>query len=129
MFLTISKLVAIDAVTISGSILDMLGNPLAGSNVLLINTLYGGAADTEGLYSITVPANLISDNNANIRASFIGYRSITDSVSFFGKKNIVIKNCKISNFISGPNNNILEGTEQIIAIGKIVNNDFLNQLL
>ena len=68
----------------------MLGNPLAGSNVLLINTLYGGAADTEGLYSITVPANLISDNNADIRASFIGFRSITNPIIFSGKKDIVV---------------------------------------
>ena len=90
MFLTISKLVAIDAVTISGSIVDVSGNPLPGSNVLLINTSNGGAADTEGFYSITIPTNLISDNNANIRASFIGFRSITNPITFSGKKDIIV---------------------------------------
>ena len=45
------------------------------------------------------------------------------------KKNIAIKNCRKINWMFGPNNNILDGTEEINAIGKIVNNDFLNHFL
>ena len=90
MFLTISKLVAIDAVTISGSIVDISGNPLPGSNVLITNTSYGGAADINGFYSISVPTSVVSDNSTRIKASFIGYRSTTDSVTFSGKKDIDI---------------------------------------
>ena len=90
MFLTISNLSGFDTVTIAGSIVDVFGNPLSGANVMLINTPHGGAADTEGVYSITVPTSSVSDNNAAIRASFIGYRSTTDPVLFSGKEDITI---------------------------------------
>ena len=39
-----------------------------------------------------------------------------------------MQNCKISNFIFGPNINILAGTDEIKAMGKIVNKDFLKKL-
>ena len=45
------------------------------------------------------------------------------------RKNKAIQNCKISNFIFGPNINILAGTDEIKAIGKIVNKDFLKKFL
>ena len=108
MFLTISKLTAFDAVTISGSILDISGNPLPGSNVLLINTSYGGAADINGLYTITAPTSLVSDNSANMKASFIGYRSTTNSVVFSGEKNIVV------NFVLSQD---VLGMEEVVVTG------------
>ena len=88
--LIISKLVAFNAITISGSIVDQAGNPLPGANVLLINTSYGSVADIGGNYSITIPTTFVSDNNMNVKASFIGYRSVTDSVFFIGEKEIVV---------------------------------------
>ena len=57
--LIISKLVAFNAITISGSIVDQAGNPLPGANVLLINTSYGSVADIGGSYSITIPTTVV----------------------------------------------------------------------
>ena len=90
MFLTVTTLVGFDTVTISGTIVDGSGNPLPGANIILVNTPHGGAADSQGFYSITVPTNTVSDNKATIRASFIGFRSTVDSVSFLGEKKTIV---------------------------------------
>ena len=90
MFLTLAQLFGFDAVTISGTIFDVSGNPLPGANVMLVNTSYGEAADQQGFYSITVPTGSVSDNSAVMRASFIGYRTTADTVSFSGQKDITI---------------------------------------
>ena len=68
----------------------MSQNPLPGSNVLLVNTTYGGAADVDGFYSLVVPVDFIANNTALIKASFIGYRSGTDTIRFTGQKEIKI---------------------------------------
>ena len=90
MFLTLAQLFGFDAVTISGTIFDVSGNPLPGANVMLVNTSYGEAADQQGFYNITVPTGSVSDNSAVMRASFIGYRTTADTVSFSGQKDITI---------------------------------------
>ena len=90
MFLTVTTLVGFDTVTISGTIVDGSENPLPGANIILINTPYGGVADPQGFYSITVPTNTVSDNKATIGASFIGFRSTVDSVLFSGQKETVV---------------------------------------
>jgi TonB-linked SusC/RagA family outer membrane protein len=90
LFLTLAQLFGFDAVTISGTIFDVSGNPLPGANVMLVNTSYGEAADPQGFYSITVPTGSVSDNSAVMRASFIGYRTTADTVSFSGQKDITI---------------------------------------
>lgn len=88
--LIISKVVAFNAVTISGSIVDQTGNPLPGANVLLIDTPYGTVADAVGTYNLVVPTAFVSDNNMNIKVSFIGYRSVTEPVAFIGEKESVV---------------------------------------
>ena len=70
----------IESIIISGNISDVSQNPLPGSNVILVNTAYGGAADVDGFYSLVVPVDFIANNTALIKASFIGYRSGTDTI-------------------------------------------------
>ena len=66
----------------------MSQNPLPGSNVILVNTAYGGAADIDGFYSLVVPIDFIANSTALIKASFIGYRSATDTIRFTGQKEV-----------------------------------------
>ena len=81
----LTRLYCIESVTISGNIIDVSQNPLPGSNVILVNTTYGGAADVDGFYSLEVPVYFIANNTALIKASFIGYRSGTDTLRFIGQ--------------------------------------------
>ena len=84
-----------DPVNVSGTVKDPAGTPLSGSNVMILGTVHGSATNAEGDYSFMVPAKTISDNRAQIRASYIGYRSITDTLYFNGKaeirKDLVLK--------------------------------------
>ena len=90
MFSSVTALFGFDVVTISGTVVDGSNNPLPGANVILINTPHGGVTDLEGFYSIEVPTNIVSDNKAMIRASFIGFRSAVNSVLFLGEKETTV---------------------------------------
>ena len=86
----LTRLYCIESVAISGNIIDVSQNPLPGSNVILVNTTYGGAADIDGFYSFVVPIDFIANNTALIKASFIGHRSTTDTIRFTGQKEIKV---------------------------------------
>ena len=85
-----SRAHSVETVSISGNIVHAAQNPLPGSNVILINTAYGAAADIDGFYSLVVPVELVSNKSVLIKASFIGYRTATDSIKFTGLKEIKI---------------------------------------
>ena len=72
----LTRLYCIESVTISGNIIDVSQNPLPGSNVILVNTTYGGAADVDGFYSLEVPVDFIANNTALIKALDISGKSI-----------------------------------------------------
>ncbi|MFC1536036.1 carboxypeptidase regulatory-like domain-containing protein [Candidatus Neomarinimicrobiota bacterium] len=58
---------------VSGTVTDENGQPLAGANVVVVGTSFGGASDSEGNYYILqVPAG-----THDIRADYIGYKSET----------------------------------------------------
>ena len=61
----------------------------------------------------------------------LSYRSspLLHIIVVIHKNNMDINICKKNNLKSIPKINILDGTEHIIAIGKIVNNVFLNHFL
>ena len=80
----------IESIIISGNISDVSQYPLPGSNVILVNPAYGGAADVDGFYSLVVPVDFVANNTTLIRASFIGYRSATDTIKFTGQKEIKV---------------------------------------
>ena len=56
-------------VTIRGQVLDDLGEPVTGANVVQIGTTNGTITDLDGNFSISVPAG------AKLHVSFIGYLS------------------------------------------------------
>jgi TonB-linked SusC/RagA family outer membrane protein len=61
-------LLAQESGTISGKVIDESGAPLVGTNVTVVNTTLGAAADIDGKFSIAVPPGIYS-----VRASHIGY--------------------------------------------------------
>jgi len=74
----VSGLSAQDAV-LTGRITDATsGDPLPGANVVVVNTLYGGATDVEGNYSFSVPA---TGQEAEVTARFIGYFSSSANIT------------------------------------------------
>ena len=58
---------------VSGTVTDENGQPLAGANVVVVGTSFGGASDSDGNYYILqVPAGVY-----DVRADYIGYKSRT----------------------------------------------------
>ena len=64
---------------IGGRILDDLGDPLPGANVVLEGTQLGTATDIDGRFFV----NEIPIGQYEVTASFVGYQSQTDSVRIF----------------------------------------------
>ena len=63
--------------SISGTVTDADGNPLAGANVAVEGTSMGGATVGSGAYLI----NGVSAGTYSVTASYIGYKSGTKSVT------------------------------------------------
>ena len=58
---------------VSGTVTDENGQPLAGANVVVVGTSFGGASDSDGnYYVLQVPAGVYE-----VRADYIGYKSQT----------------------------------------------------
>lgn len=70
-------LAAQNTATISGTITDDSDQPLAGANVLLIESSQGAAANAEGEYQI----ENIQPGTYTIRVTFVGYRTISDEIT------------------------------------------------
>ncbi|WP_157963129.1 mucoidy inhibitor MuiA family protein [Algoriphagus litoralis] len=69
--------------TVSGVVMDEFGDPLSGTTVLVKGTTLGTVTDTEGRYSLTLPANAQS-----LLFSFIGYAS--QEVQIQGRSNLSV---------------------------------------
>ena len=63
------------AQSISGTITDSDGNPLAGANVEVVGTGQGSSSDASGSYMITG----VTSGNYTVKASYIGHRTQTKS--------------------------------------------------
>ena len=68
---------------ISGTVLNELGDPLAGATIQIEGTLTGAISDTEGKFSVDVP-----DLNAVLVVSFVGY--VTQRIPAAGRATINI---------------------------------------
>ena len=66
--------------SIQGTVTDINGNALAGSNVLIDGTSVGSAADTDGTYRIDISSGTIGGNTVTLTASYIGHTSQSASV-------------------------------------------------
>ena len=65
--------------SVSGTVADKAGNPLAGANVVVDGTDLGAGAQADGTYSIT-----IGEGSYTVTASVIGYKSSTTSIDVSG---------------------------------------------
>lgn len=69
--------------TVGGVVMDEFGDPLPGTTVLIKGTTLGTVTDTEGRYSLTLPANAQS-----LVFSFIGYAG--QEVQIQGRSNLSV---------------------------------------
>ena len=65
--------------SVSGTVADEAGSPLAGANVVVEGTDLGTASSEDGTYSIK-----IGEGSYTVTASVIGYKSSTSSVDVSG---------------------------------------------
>ena len=65
--------------SVSGTVADEAGSPLAGANVVVEGTNLGAASSEDGIYSIS-----IEEGSYTVTASVIGYQSSTASVDVSG---------------------------------------------
>ena len=70
-------------VTVSGSVIDMQGEPIAGASVRESGTRNAAVTDVDGKYAINVV-----DGNAILNVSFIGYQ--TQTVRVAGRRLVTI---------------------------------------
>ena len=64
----------VDDIRITGTVRDEKGNPMAGVSVIVVGQTSGVSTDNNGNFSISVPPD------AELRFSFIGYKTITEPV-------------------------------------------------
>ena len=76
LFILLFQFTAIGQVQLTGSISDEQGVPLPGATIVEKNTTNGVVTDFDGNYSIQV-----SDENASLIISFVGYKTLEVSVS------------------------------------------------
>jgi TonB-linked SusC/RagA family outer membrane protein len=83
-FLTLYSFISIgQEVTVSGTVTDESDQPLPGVNIMIVGTTSGTTTDLDGNYKLSV------NSDAALRYSFIGYKSITESVN--GRSTINLK--------------------------------------
>ena len=66
---------ALAQVRISGTIKDVSGQPVIGAGVVVQGTTIGTSADSDGSFSLSVPANAV------LEVSSIGYETLTVRLS------------------------------------------------
>lgn len=71
-------LTAFSQLTIEGEITDERGAPLPGANVLIRDTQYGAATDSDGRYSLTFPS---PDRDIIVEVRFVGFRTQRQTVT------------------------------------------------
>ena len=67
---------ALEQIVLAGQVTDKAGMPLVGANVHILDRPLGTATDADGYFRFVVPQTLL-DQDVSLRASFIGYRSVT----------------------------------------------------
>ena len=76
-FIMLSKIFAVDLITISGNVLSESKTPLIGANIMVLQSQIGGATDINGQFTLKVP-NL--KGTVQLKASYIGYQSKIEEV-------------------------------------------------
>ena len=105
--------------SISGYVKDQSnGNVLVGANVFIEGTSIGTAADQEGFYEITN----IKEGNYSLKASYIGYKTYSDSVSLRGDEKKYILDFNL-------NYTTIEGNEVVVTAQAKGQMDAINRQL
>ena len=73
-----------DVIHVLGTIKDNKNQALPAANVEIVGTGYGGVADINGAFSIYVPVSVVSAKTLSLKASYIGFKTKTDSLVFSG---------------------------------------------
>ena len=84
--------------TVSGTVTDENGEPLPGVNIMIVGTSSGTTTDFDGNYKLSV------NENAELKYSFIGYKTITENVN--GRSTIDIQ--MVSDF---------ESLSEVVVVG------------
>ena len=66
---------------IEGNVSSESGEALVGANVTVEGTSYGGATGSDGNYEISIPSGDLSGESVTVTASYIGYKSTSESVN------------------------------------------------
>lgn len=67
--------------SVSGTVTDGNGNPLAGANVIVEGTSLGAAAGSDGTYRIDVPSGTVGGQTVTLTASYIGHENQSAEVA------------------------------------------------
>ncbi|MBR5716648.1 MAG: TonB-dependent receptor [Bacteroidales bacterium] len=85
-FVVSSTLVFAQTKTVTGTVVDEMGEPVIGANVVVVGTTNGATTDMDGNFSIQNVAN-----NATLRVSYIGYKEQNIPVAGRNKFNIALE--------------------------------------
>ena len=84
--LVISSVIAFaQTKTVTGTVVDEMGEPMIGVNVVVAGTTNGATTDIDGNFSITNVAN-----NATLKVTFVGYRTLEVPVAGKSKVDITL---------------------------------------
>jgi len=67
--------------SVSGTVTDNNGDPLAGANLVVDGTSIGAAAGADGSYRIDIPSGTVSGQTVTVTASYIGHQSQSAQVA------------------------------------------------
>ena len=76
--------------SVSGTVTDNNGDPLAGANLVVDGTSIGAAAGADGSYRIDIPSGTVSGQTATVTASYIGHESQSTSVGIPESGNVTV---------------------------------------
>ena len=76
--------------SVSGTVTDNNGDPLAGANLVVDGTSIGAAAGADGSYRIDIPSGTVSGQTVTVTASYIGHESQSTSVGIPESGNVTV---------------------------------------
>lgn len=84
LFLLVTAVAFAQSKTVTGLVLDEVGDPVAGASVIVLGTTNGGITDTDGNFTLSNVAD-----NAKIQVSYLGY--LTQEIPVAGKTQLRIQ--------------------------------------
>jgi len=86
-FVLSNALIFAQTKTVTGTVVDELGEPVIGANVVVVGTTNGATTDMDGNFSISNVAE-----NATLKVTYIGYRE--QNIPVAGMRKIVTNSTK-----------------------------------